>query len=330
MIVVTGGAGFIGSHLVELLLERTQDEILVLDKLTYAGKQRYVPENQRVMLVEGDVTDRTTVHQVLSRGWPDAVIHLAAETHVSRSIDKQTTALFIDTNVLGTFVLLDEMLALWEMQANMLLRQDFRFLYVSTDEVYGSLELREAKWTESSPLLPNNPYSASKAAAEMLVRSYAHTYGFPTIVTRGSNTYGPRQHPEKLIPAVIEAAFHGKEIVVHGDGQNVRDWLYVKDHATGILAALQHGKPGGVYNIGGNCERTNMEIISLVLRTMAQNHNVDSAKIYFGEDRPGNDRRYAMSTALARTVLGWSPTVLTIEDAIATVIYDYLEDTARD
>jgi len=327
-ILVTGGAGFIASHLVDRLLLAPSELIVVLDKLTYAGKRQRVPDIVgRTVFIHGDIANRVLVRDVLRRYDPRAIIHAAAETHVARSID--TAQEFIDTNILGTFILLDEALHLWSMQANQAIRRDFRFLYVSTDEVYGSLPLGvDQVWTEDSPLQANNPYSASKAGGELLVRSYFRTFGLPTIITRGSNTYGSRQHPEKLIPAVIEAAHDGRSITVHGDGRHVRDWMHVVDHVLGILAALDLGTPGEVYNLSAGCERANLDVIAVVLQEMVR-HGVPNAKLHFGTDRLGNDRRYAMSADKARRALGWGPQFPRIEEELPQVIRDCLKDSIR-
>jgi dTDP-glucose 4,6-dehydratase len=294
-ILVTGGAGFIGSNFVELVLRSRADwQVVNLDALTYAGNPENLSAHEkdpRYAFVHGDICEPADVARAFAacRG-PVSVVHFAAESHVDRSI--QSGLPFVRTNVLGTQVLLDESRA----------RKIERFLHVSTDEVYGSLGAT-GKFTEETPLAPNSPYSASKAASDLLVRAAFHTHGFPGLITRCSNNYGPYQFPEKLIPLMIANAAEDKELPVYGDGQNVRDWLYVEDHCEALLAVLERGQPGEVYNIGGNNEYPNLAIVKLVLATLKKPESL----IRFVKDRPGHDRRYAIDAAKIRAELGWEP-----------------------
>jgi dTDP-glucose 4,6-dehydratase len=294
-ILVTGGAGFIGSNFVELVLRARPDwQVVNLDALTYAGNPENlsaVERDPRYAFVQGDICEPADVARAFAAcRAPVAVVHFAAESHVDRSI--QSGMPFVRTNVLGTQVLLDESRA----------RGVERFLHVSTDEVYGSLGA-SGKFTEETPLAPNSPYSSSKAGSDLLVRAAFHTHGFPGLITRCSNNYGPYQFPEKLIPLMIANASEDKELPVYGDGQNVRDWLYVEDHCEALLAVLERGRPGEVYNIGGNNEYPNLEIVRLVLRTLGKPESL----IRFVKDRPGHDRRYAIDAGKIRRELGWEP-----------------------
>ncbi len=317
--IVTGGAGFIGSNFVRMALERTDARIVVLDKLTYAGNLLSladVTDHPRFHFVEADIADRATVEQIFRDHNPIAILNFAAETHVDRSIDGP--AAFIQTNVVGTFELLETARRYLE-RIEPAARRRFRFLHVSTDEVYGSLGARGA-FTEATPYDPNSPYSASKAGADHIVRAYFATYGLPTIITNCSNNYGPYQFPEKLIPLMILNALDGKPLPIYGDGGHVRDWLYVEDHCAGILLALQRGRLGEKYNIGGGCERTNLELVNLLcehletLRPAAANPALAAAGVEhyaalrtFVDDRPGHDRRYAIDAVKIQEELGWRP-----------------------
>ncbi|MCL0036181.1 dTDP-glucose 4,6-dehydratase [Dehalococcoidia bacterium] len=304
-ILVTGGAGFIGSNFVCYLLREHPDwEVTNLDKLTYAGNLENLGDvegNPGYHFVKGDITDRELVDKLLGQGF-DVVVNFAAESHVDRSILDSSP--FIRTNVQGTQVLLEG-----ARQHKVKL-----FLQVSTDEVYGSLGA-PGKFTEESPLLPNSPYAASKAAADCLCRAYYHTYGLPVVITRCSNNYGPFQFPEKLIPLVITNALEGKEIPVYGDGLNVRDWIHVKDHCRALDVIIRQGKPGEIYNIGGNCEETNLELVHCILAIMGKPRSL----ITFVADRPGHDRRYALETSKIERELGWSPAILLGEGLRGTV-----------
>jgi len=291
-ILVTGGCGFIGSNFVRLMLARNDIEKLFnLDLLTYAGNLENLKDvsgDPRYVFVRGDICDAPLVLELM-RG-VDAVVHFAAESHVDRSI--LSSAEFIRTNVMGTNVLLS---AAREAGVR-------RFVQVSTDEVYGSLG-PAGYFTEETPLAPNSPYSASKASADLLVRAYCHTFGLPAIITRCSNNYGPFQFPEKLIPLFITNLLAGKPVPVYGDGLNVRDWIFVEDHCMGIASALERGRPGEVYNIGGGSEKTNLDITRLLLAELGR----DESFIEYVKDRPGHDRRYAIDSSKARRELGWQP-----------------------
>ena len=309
-ILVTGGAGFIGANFVLDWMSAEATPVVNLDKLTYAGN----PDNlaglkgdARHHFVQGDIGDRALIGKLLREHRPRAIVHFAAESHVDRSI--HGPADFVQTNVVGTFSLLEEARAYWE-GLTPKDRQAFRFLHVSTDEVYGSLGPGDPAFTETTAYAPNSPYAASKAAADHLVRSYHHTYGLPTVTTNCSNNYGPYQFPEKLIPLMVFNALKGKPLPVYGDGTNVRDWLYVTDHCEAVRLALARGRPGETYNIGGNAEKTNLEVVRTVcaildeLRPDAAPHG---KLIAFVADRPGHDRRYAIDAGKFRSELGWQP-----------------------
>ncbi|MBM3344893.1 MAG: dTDP-glucose 4,6-dehydratase [Betaproteobacteria bacterium] len=310
-ILVTGGAGFIGANFVIDWLASAKEAIVNLDKLTYAGNAANLaslagaPEHR---FVRGDIGDRELVRDLLERLRPRAIVNFAAESHVDRSI--HGPAEFIQTNVVGTFSLLDETRAWWQSQAGDL-RAGFRFLHVSTDEVYGSLGPGDPAFVETTPYAPNSPYSASKAASDHLVRAYHHTYGLPVLTTNCSNNYGPYQFPEKLIPLVILNATRGKPLPVYGDGMNVRDWLFVGDHCRAIRVVLARGVPGEVYNIGGNSERANIDVVrricALLDRLQPRQRGVHADLITFVTDRPGHDRRYAIDTSRIARELGWQP-----------------------
>ncbi len=267
MLLVTGGAGFIGSNFVLSTVAQTGEAVLNLDKLTYAGNLRNLAAlegDPRHAFVQGDIGDRALVRRLLAEQRPRAIVHFAAETHVDRSIDGP--AEFVQTNVVGTFSLLEAARTHW-VALPAAEKAAFRFLHVSTDEVYGSLGADDPAFTETTPYAPNSPYAASKAAADHLVRAYHHTYGLPVLTTNCSNNYGPYQFPEKLIPLMILNALDGKPLPVYGDGQNVRDWLYVDDHCAAVRLVLDKGRPGETYNIGGNSERTNLEVVQHDLRS---------------------------------------------------------------
>jgi dTDP-glucose 4,6-dehydratase len=297
-LLVTGGCGFIGANYLHLLFEQNDQDLVVVnfDKLTYAGNPLNVKAiedahaNRRYFFVRGDIADLGAVEKALDEHAIDAVVNFAAETHVDRSITDP--APFITTNVLGTQNLIEACRR----------RNIARFVHVSTDEVYGSLG-PEGKFTETTPLEPNSPYSASKAAADLLVRAYVHTYDFPAVVTRCSNNYGPYQFPEKLIPLMYVNACNNQPLPVYGDGLNVRDWIYVRDHCRGVDLALRQGKPGRVYNFGGDAEMANIDVVKTILKTLGKPESL----IRFVKDRPGHDRRYAMDFSLARRELGFTP-----------------------
>ena len=317
--IVTGGAGFIGSNLVRLILAETDACVVVLDKLTYAGNLQSLADcagNPQFRFVKADITDRGAVEKIFREHAPDAVLNLAAESHVDRSIEAPEA--FIQTNVLGTFQMLDCARGyLAELPRQRVER--FRFLHVSTDEVYGSLGGSGA-FTEETLYAPNSPYAASKAGADHLVRAYQHTFGLPTLLTNCSNNYGPYQFPEKLIPLMILNAIEARPLPIYGDGGNIRDWLYVEDHCRGILRVLERGEVGGKYNIGGDSERTNLEIVDtlcdeLEARMPAAGNPAlsrQSKSSYrelktFVSDRPGHDRRYAIDASRIKSELGWTP-----------------------
>ncbi len=312
-ILVTGGAGFIGSCFVRQCLSLWGVRIVNFDKLTYAGNLDSLVDflhHPDHCFIKGDIADRQTVDEIIQGYQPDAIVHFAAETHVDRSIDDP--AEFVRTNVQGTFNLLDSarryLCKLPEAE-----QESFRFLHVSTDEVFGSLAL-EGQFSESSPYDPSSPYSASKAAADHFVRAYFRTYNLPVLVTNCSNNYGPYQFPEKLIPLTILNAFEGRPLPVYGDGQNVRDWLFVEDHCQALWRVLNRGLPGETYNIGGNCQRTNVEVVQTICRVVDEicpglHHAPTASLITFVEDRPGHDRRYAIDAAKIRRQLHWRPQV---------------------
>jgi len=323
-VLVTGGAGFIGSNFIHHFLSgNPETRVVNLDLLTYAGNLenlKGVEADPRYSFVKGDVCDKDLVASILAREGIDAVIHFAAESHVDRSI--MGPEIFVRTNVLGTQVLLEE-------SRKHLLSgavRDFRFLQVSTDEVYGSLG-PTGFFTETTPLAANSPYSASKAGADLLVRAYRETYGFPTLNTRCSNNYGPYQFPEKLIPLMIRNIIEEKPLPVYGDGMNVRDWLHVQDHSSAVETVLKNGAPGGIYNIGGNNEWKNIDIVNLVCdlldERLGRPAGTSRGLITFVKDRPGHDRRYAIDASKMRRELGWEPSY-TFERGIAETIDWYL------
>src|SRR5262245_19131488 len=307
MLVVTGGAGFIGSNFVLSTLAATGEPIVNLDKLTYAGNLRNLDalrDNKRHVFVQGDIGDRELVRSLLKKHSPRAIVHFAAESHVDRSI--AGPAPFIETNVVGTFSLLEEARSYAEKH------ERFRFLHVSTDEVYGSLGSEDPAFTEATPYAPNSPYAASKAAADHLVRAYHHTYGLPTLTTNCSNNYGPYQFPEKLIPLMISRALAGKPLPVYGDGRNVRDWLYVGDHCHASRTVLANGKPGETYNIGGWNEKRNLDIVETICGLLDELCPKDPVVPHLGlvtfvKDRPGHDRRYAIDAGRIERELHWRP-----------------------
>jgi len=325
-LLITGGAGFIGSNLVHYALAHRSDRIVIIDALTYAGSLASLEaplKDPRVAFVRADIADREAMARVFAEHQPTAVLNLAAETHVDRSIDGPRP--FIDTNIVGTFTLLETArVFLGRLQPSA--REAFRFLHVSTDEVYGSLGTTGV-FSETTPYAPNSPYAASKAAADHLVRAYAHTYGLPVLITNCSNNYGPFQFPEKLIPLMILNALDGRQLPIYGDGGNVRDWLHVEDHCAGILLVLEKGCLGEKYNVGGGNERTNLEIVDRIcdavdeLRPAAGSRH---ALKTFVPDRPGHDRRYAIDAAKIRNELGWSPRH-TFESGLRETVRWYLD-----
>ena len=336
LILVTGGAGFIGSNFILQWIAAEPARILNLDKLTYAGNLnnlRAVEAHPRYRFEQGDIVDRDFVRELAQREQPRAIIHFAAESHVDRSIHGPDD--FVRTNVNGTFSLLEEARAYWSALPETE-RAAFRFLHVSTDEVYGSLGPHDPAFSETTPYAPNSPYSASKAASDHLVRAYYHTYGLPVLTTNCSNNYGPHQFPEKLIPLMILNACGGKPLPVYGDGENVRDWLYVEDHCRAIRTVLAQGRVGETYNIGGRSEKKNLEIIGAICELLDELRPNDPAVphsklVTFVKDRPGHDRRYAMDTRKIEGELNWHP-LETFESGIRKTVCWYLEheDWVRD
>ena len=320
-LLVTGGAGFIGGCFVRQHLAAEKVRIVNLDLLTYAGNLDSVPpaDSNRNIFVEGNILDRELVDQLLDTYKPQAIVHFAAESHVDRSIDGP--AAFVQTNVVGTCNLLDASLAYYRGLAGES-KSAFRFLHVSTDEVYGSLGAT-GKFTESTPYSPNSPYSASKASSDMFVRAYRETYGLPILVTNCSNNYGPYQFPEKLIPLMILNAVEGKPLPVYGDGQNVRDWLFVEDHCRAITSVLEKGRLGETYNIGGDSERSNLQVVhsicDLVDEQLGRKPGHARSSIRYVQDRPGHDRRYAIDASKIQTELAWKPSVAFEQGLRATV-----------
>lgn len=310
MILVTGGAGFIGANFVLDWLATEGTPVITLDKLTYAGNLANLASlknDARHVFAKGDINDRALVAGLLQRHQPQAIVHFAAESHVDRSIHGPGE--FVQTNIVGTFSLLEETRAYWSGLAETE-KSKFRFLHVSTDEVYGSLGDGDPAFSETTSCAPNSPYAASKAGSDHLVRAWHHTYGLPVITTNCSNNYGPLQFPEKLIPLMILNAIAGKPLPVYGTGKNVRDWLYVGDHCAGIRAALARGKPGETYNIGGNSEKTNLEVVHALCAILDEMHPAGAphAKlISFVEDRAGHDWRYAINAEKIKRQLGWEP-----------------------
>ena len=326
--VVTGGAGFIGSNFILQRMKEDSGSIVNLDLVTYAGNLRNLASiagDRRYEFHRGDIADRSRVRGLLETHQPDAIVHFAAESHVDRSIHGPDA--FIRTNIDGTFALLEETRAYWSGLSDEK-RKQFRFLHVSTDEVYGSLGPTDAPFSEATPYAPNSPYAASKAASDHLVRAYHHTYGLPTLTTNCSNNYGPFQFPEKLIPLMILNARDGKPLPVYGDGKNVRDWLYVEDHCAAIAAVLRGGRVGETYNIGGWNEKPNLEIVETICELVDEIAPRTAKRrelITFVRDRPGHDRRYAMDARKIERELGWRPKE-TFETGIRKTVRWYLEN----
>ena len=332
MVLVTGGAGFIGSNFILDWLSNTDEPVINLDKLTYAGNLTNLAAlsgDSRHAFVKGGIGDMNLVKELLATHRPRAVLHFAAESHVDRSIDGPED--FINTNIVGTFRLLESVRAYWTELAPTA-RSVFRFLHVSTDEVYGSLGESDPQFIETTPYAPNSPYSASKAASDHLVRAYFHTYGLPTVTTNCSNNYGPFQFPEKLIPLIINNALTGKPLPVYGDGQNVRDWLYVGDHCAAIRSVLESGRVGETYNVGGKNEKTNVSVVTTICETLDHLHPRPDGisygtQITYVKDRPGHDRRYAIDARKIENELGWTPKE-TFDSGMRKTIQWYLDNTA--
>ncbi|WP_124950646.1 dTDP-glucose 4,6-dehydratase [Sulfuriferula thiophila] len=328
MILVTGGAGFIGANFVLDWLGETDEPVINLDKLTYAGNLQNlasIASNPRHIFVQGDIGDQVLIARLLSEHQPRAVINFAAESHVDRSIHGPED--FIQTNVVGTFHLLEAVRGYWGALSDTA-KAEFRFLHVSTDEVYGSLGMDDAPFTETTAYAPNSPYSASKAASDHLVRAYHHTYGMPVLTTNCSNNYGPYQFPEKLIPLVMMNALAGKPLPIYGDGLNVRDWLYVGDHCSAIRAVLANGHVGEVYNIGGWNEKTNIDVVQTICTMLDEQHpdspvTPHAELVTYVKDRAGHDRRYAIDASKIQRELGWLPAE-TFETGIRKTVAWYL------
>jgi dTDP-glucose 4,6-dehydratase len=330
MILVTGGAGFIGTNFILDWLTQSDEEIINLDNLTYAGNLENLAslkDDKQHIFIKGDICDSTLIISLLTKYKPRAIINFAAESHVDRSIKEPEG--FIQTNIVGTFRLLEATRAYWGALENMK-KEKFRFLHISTDEVYGSLSSKEKAFDEEHRYEPNSPYSASKAASDHLIRAYHNTYGLPVLTTNCSNNYGPYQFPEKLIPLIIINALTNKPLPVYGDGQQIRDWLYVKDHCDAIRRVLEAGTPGETYNIGGWNEKTNIDIIHTVCSLLdTLSPHVDgkhyNEQITFVTDRPGHDRRYAINSNKIKRDLGWKPAE-TFETGIHKTVQWYLNN----
>ncbi|MCW9037122.1 dTDP-glucose 4,6-dehydratase [Altibacter sp.] len=332
-VLLTGGAGFIGSNYVHYALQNTNDSIFVLDKLTYAGDLKNlegIDAHSNYHFIKGDICDAALVESLFEEHQFSKVIHFAAESHVDNSITGPGT--FVQTNIVGTFTLLQAAYKTW-MEAPNTVKNEFehaRFLHISTDEVYGTLG-KTGEFTEKTPYAPNSPYSASKASSDFLVRSYFHTYGLPVVTTNCSNNYGPHQHKEKLIPTIIRKALAGEPIPIYGDGKNVRDWLYVKDHCTGIHLALEKGRLGETYNIGGKNERENLYIAHTIcdlLDRLKPKESPYKEQISFVSDRPGHDFRYAIDATKIENELGWQAKE-NFESGIEKTVQWYLKNTDR-
>jgi dTDP-glucose 4,6-dehydratase len=331
MLLITGAAGFIGANYVYHHLERSDEPIVVLDKLTYAGNAQTLEAaiaTGRVQLVRGDICDRALVRQLIETHRPRALLHFAAESHVDRSIHGPGD--FVQTNVIGTFSLLEEVRAYWT-ALNGSEKDAFRFLHVSTDEVYGSLSDTDPAFAETTPYQPNSPYSASKAGSDHLVRAWHHTYGLPVLTTNCSNNYGPFQFPEKLIPLMILNALEGKPLPVYGDGKNVRDWLYVRDHCEAIRQVLAKGLVGETYNVGGKNELKNIEVVTGICALLDELRPRSGGKyadlITYVKDRPGHDRRYAIDPTKIEAEIGWTPAE-TFETGFRKTVRWYLDNPA--
>ncbi|MDC1138857.1 dTDP-glucose 4,6-dehydratase [Gammaproteobacteria bacterium] len=312
MIVVTGGAGFIGSNFILKWLENSKENILNIDNLSYAANLRnleVIESDPRYSFIKTDIQNQNEITEIIKELKPRAILNFAAESHVDRSIEGPES--FINTNILGTYSLLEASLNYWN-ELDESDKKIFRFFHISTDEVFGSLNLNEKKSTENSSYKPNSPYSASKAASDHLVRAWHHTFKLPTLVSNCTNNYGPHQHEEKLIPLVITKALKNENLPIYGDGKNIRDWLYVEDHCEAIMKILDNGKPGETYNIGGNCEKSNLEVVDEICKILdfknpKQSGSSYSEQIKFVKDRPGHDFRYSLDIAKIENNLNWKP-----------------------
>lgn len=329
-ILVTGGAGFIGSNLVRFLLRQPDTQVANLDKLTYAGNLESlldIQQSNNYRFFHADITDRSRLNEIFDLFQPEAIMHLAAESHVDRSIDN--AGAFIQTNIQGTFQLLETSMGYWKSLSHQA-QKAFRFLYVSTDEVFGDLDGTKAKFNEETAYAPSSPYSASKAAADHLVRSWHRTYGLPVVISNCSNNYGPYQFPEKLIPHILLSAIRGKELPIYGDGQQIRDWLHVEDHVRALWSVLKQGQIGETYLIGGNAEKTNLSVVQTICTLLDQlrplpTGNSYAQQISFVEDRPGHDRRYAVDTTKISKQLLWQP-VYSFESGLQQTLNWYLSN----
>ena len=326
-ILVTGGAGFIGSNFIKLMLVKHSDyKIINIDALTYAGNLENLKDidtNPKYQFIKGDIRDKGKIDEIFHNNEITTVVNFAAESHVDRSIEEPEV--FLTTNIIGTQVLLDAAKKYWKINPDDKYSRDYKegvkFLQVSTDEVYGALG-ETGMFVETMPLMPNSPYSASKASADLIVRAYNETFGLPINITRCSNNYGPYQFPEKLIPLMINNCIKGKDLPIYGDGMQVRDWLHVSDHCSAIDTVLHKGKVGEVYNIGGNNEKANITIVKLIIETLGKSENL----IKYVKDRPGHDRRYAIDNTKITSELGWEP-IYTFETGMKETIQWYLKNT---
>ncbi|OSI37169.1 dTDP-glucose 4,6-dehydratase [Neisseria dumasiana] len=331
-LLITGGAGFIGSAVIRHIINHTQDSVVNLDKLTYAGNLESlasIADNPRYTFEQADICDRSALERIFFYHQPDAVMHLAAESHVDRSIDRP--AAFIETNIVGTYTLLEAARAYWQNMPSEK-QASFRFHHISTDEVYGDLHGTDDLFTETTPYAPSSPYSASKASSDHLVRAWRRTYGLPTLITNCSNNYGPYHFPEKLIPLIILNAIGGRPLPVYGNGLQIRDWLFVEDHARALYAVITQGKIGETYNIGGHNEKTNLEVVQTVCKLLEELMPEKPAGvrayedlITFVADRPGHDVRYAIDAAKINRELGWKPEE-TFESGIRKTVAWYLNN----
>ncbi|MBS0271326.1 MAG: dTDP-glucose 4,6-dehydratase [Proteobacteria bacterium] len=331
-ILITGGCGFIGSNFIRILIKNPEVSIINLDALTYAGNPDSLFEakdHPNYTFIHGNITDRRILEQIYDSYTPHAVINFAAESHVDRSI--RGPEVFIETNIIGTFKLLEATRNYWD-NLNETAQSEFRFLHISTDEVYGSLDNNAPSFSEKTPYSPRSPYSASKAASDHLVKAWHETYGLPTLITNCSNNYGPAQFPEKLIPLIILNALEGNPLPIYGDGQAIRDWLFVEEHCEAILSVLERGRLGETYCIGGKSERTNLQVVKTICKLLDTLKPRSDRKSYedqitFVSERPGHDHRYAIDTTKIESELGWKPS-LSFEDGLQKTLNWYLANPA--
>lgn len=329
MIIVTGGAGFIGSNFILKWMSRTKEPILNIDCLSYAANLdnlKKVENDKAYSFSQTNISDKNEIFNLLNKNKPRAILNFAAESHVDRSIEGPET--FIDTNIFGTYSLLKASLDYWK-DLPKKEKEIFRFFHISTDEVFGSLNLNDEKSTEESAYKPNSPYSASKAASDHLVRAWHHTFKLPTLVSNCTNNYGPHQHEEKLIPLIITKALKNKNLPIYGDGKNIRDWLYVEDHCEAIMKILEKGKPGETYNIGGNCEKSNLEVVNKICEILDSLNPKKDGSLYreqikFVNDRPGHDFRYSLDISKIEYNLNWKPKE-SFSSGLAKTVQWYLE-----